>query len=142
MEVVVSCLDFNALDFLDQLGKKTQKEHYLKEILRLFFEQSEIILIDIQHALAAKDYSQLKALVHKLKGGASSVGAQSLNKHCREYESWLSNIDEKNHNTYFNQMLKIEAEYSKSKQMLQNHLLKSFNSNTFKKPTKSLTLSE
>ena len=65
----MSYLDFEAVSFLEQLGNKIQKDHYLKEILELYFEHSEQILADIQLSLAVKDYSKtnfLKALVKNI----------------------------------------------------------------------------
>ena len=75
-------LEESVLDDLAKLGGAT----FVQDLLTSFTEDSERALRDIERALAAEDYGQWHDQLHKLKGGASDVGANQLAQLCAEAE--------------------------------------------------------
>jgi two-component system sensor histidine kinase RpfC len=59
---------------------------FVQDLLASFSEDSERALRDIELALTAQDYGQWRDHLHKLKGGASDVGANQLAQCCAEAE--------------------------------------------------------
>jgi two-component system sensor histidine kinase RpfC len=59
---------------------------FVQDLLASFSEDSERALRDIELALAAQDYGLWRDHLHKLKGGASDVGANQLVQCCAEAE--------------------------------------------------------
>jgi two-component system sensor histidine kinase/response regulator len=59
---------------------------FLAELCRTFLASSTRLLEELRQALAAADRAQLKALAHKLKGGAGSVCAQRVTDLCLALE--------------------------------------------------------
>ena len=70
------------LDNLAQLGGPG----FVQDLMASFAEDSERALRDIERALAAQDYGQWQDQLHKLKGGASDVGANRLAQLCADAE--------------------------------------------------------
>jgi len=70
------------LDDLAKLGGAA----FVQDLLASFAEDSERALRDIERALATGDYGQWHDQLHKLKGGASDVGANQLAQLCAEAE--------------------------------------------------------
>ncbi len=50
----------------------------MAELCRTFMASSTRLIEELRQAIAAEDRPQLKALAHKLKGGAGSVCAQRI----------------------------------------------------------------
>ena len=59
---------------------------FVEDLLASFSEDSERALRDIERALDAQDYGQWRDQLHKLRGGASDVGANRLAQLCAEAE--------------------------------------------------------
>ncbi len=59
---------------------------FLAELSRTFLASSTRLLGELRQAIAAQDREQLKALAHKLKGGAGSVCAQRVTDLCLALE--------------------------------------------------------
>jgi HPt (histidine-containing phosphotransfer) domain-containing protein len=51
---------------------------FMAELCRTFMASSTRLIVDLRQAIAAQDRTQLKALAHKLKGGAGSVCARRI----------------------------------------------------------------
>jgi len=75
-------LEESVLNDLAQMGGPA----FVQDLLASFSEDSERALRDIERALVAQDYGQWRDQLHKLKGGASDVGANQLAKLCAEAE--------------------------------------------------------
>jgi two-component system sensor histidine kinase RpfC len=59
---------------------------FVQDLLASFSEDSARAIGDIERALLAQDYGQWLDQLHKLKGGASDVGANHLARLCAEAE--------------------------------------------------------
>ncbi len=75
-------LEESVLDDLTQMGGPD----FMQDLLASFTEDSERAIRDIERALAARDYGQWRDQLHKLKGGASDIGANHLARLCAEAE--------------------------------------------------------
>jgi two-component system sensor histidine kinase RpfC len=80
--VPVQELEESVLNDLAQMGGAA----FVQDLLASFSEESERAIRDIERALAAQDYGQWLDQLHKLKGGASDVGASQLALRCAEAE--------------------------------------------------------
>jgi two-component system, sensor histidine kinase and response regulator len=59
---------------------------FLKELCRTFMASSTRLIQELRQAAATEDRTQLKALAHKLKGGAGSACAQRITELCLALE--------------------------------------------------------
>ena len=59
---------------------------FFKQVLTMFINQGDEILIDITDALAAGDIVALGLLAHKFKGSALNLGAEVIAETCRIIE--------------------------------------------------------
>ncbi|MHB1188627.1 ATP-binding protein [Thiobacillus sp.] len=75
-------LEESVLNDLNQMGGPA----FVQDLLASFSEDSERAIRDIEHALVAQDFGQWCDQLHKLKGGASDVGAKQLAQLCAEAE--------------------------------------------------------
>jgi len=75
-------LEESVLNDLAQMGGPA----FVQDLLTSFSEDSERALRDIERALIAQDYGQWRDQLHKLKGGASDLGANQLAQLCAEAE--------------------------------------------------------
>jgi len=75
-------LEESVLDDLTQMGGPD----FMRDLLASFTEDSERAICDIERALAERDYGQWRDQLHKLKGGASDIGANHLARLCAEAE--------------------------------------------------------
>ena len=75
-------LEESVLNDLAQMGGPA----FVQDLLASFSEDSERALRDIECALLAQDYGLWRDQLHKLKGGASDVGANQLAQLCAEAE--------------------------------------------------------
>jgi len=81
-EEAVQQLEESILNDLTQMGGAA----FVQNLLASFSEDSERAIRDIERALVAQDYGQWCDQLHKLKGGASDVGANHLARLCAEAE--------------------------------------------------------
>ncbi len=58
-----------------------------KQLLDLFFEQSDISIKEMEHSLTQNDNKGWQKAAHRLKGSSASLGANPLSKSCEEAES-------------------------------------------------------
>ena len=75
-------LDESVLDDLATLGGPS----FIEDLLASFGEDSARALQDVEHALQTENYGLWHDQLHKLKGGASDVGAVRLAQLCAEAE--------------------------------------------------------
>jgi two-component system sensor histidine kinase RpfC len=75
-------LEESVLNNLTQMGGPA----FVQDLLASFSEDSARAIGDIERALLAQDYGQWLDQLHKLKGGASDVGANQLARLCAEAE--------------------------------------------------------
>ncbi|HTB65107.1 MAG TPA: Hpt domain-containing protein, partial [Steroidobacteraceae bacterium] len=73
LRVLAPALDIERLQVL--VGDDPQ---FMAELCRTFLASSARLLVELRQAIAAQDRTQLKALAHKLKGGAGSVCARRI----------------------------------------------------------------
>jgi HPt (histidine-containing phosphotransfer) domain-containing protein len=71
--VLAPALDIERLQAL--VGDDPQ---FMAELCRTFMASSARLMVELRQALSAQDRAQLKALAHKLKGGAGSVCARRI----------------------------------------------------------------
>jgi len=75
-------LEESVLNNLTQMGGPA----FVQDLLASFSEDSARAIHDIERALVSQDYGQWLDQLHKLKGGASDVGANQLARRCAEAE--------------------------------------------------------
>jgi two-component system sensor histidine kinase/response regulator len=73
LRVLAPALDIARLQIL--VGDDPQ---FMAELCRTFMASSTRLLVELRQAIAVQDRTQLKALAHKLKGGAGSVCARRI----------------------------------------------------------------
>jgi PAS domain S-box-containing protein len=73
LRVLAPALDIERLQAL--VGDDPQ---FMAELCRTFMASSARLMVELRQALSAQDRAQLKALAHKLKGGAGSVCARRI----------------------------------------------------------------
>jgi CheY-like chemotaxis protein len=59
---------------------------FMAELCRTFMASSTRLIVELRQAAAAEDRTQLKAIAHKLKGGAGSVCARRITDLCLALE--------------------------------------------------------
>jgi two-component system sensor histidine kinase/response regulator len=67
-----------ALDLVRLRATVGDDWQFMKELCRTFMASSRSLLEELQHAVTIEDRPQVKAVAHKLKGGAGSVCAQRI----------------------------------------------------------------
>ncbi|HEX3835843.1 MAG TPA: response regulator [Steroidobacteraceae bacterium] len=67
-----------ALDIERLQGLVGDDPQFMAELCRTFMASSARLIVELRHALSTRDRTQLKALAHKLKGGAGSVCARRI----------------------------------------------------------------
>ncbi len=65
---------------LKAIGDAKGDNRYLKQLLSLFFKQSEHSFQQVRTALRLGDKSSIRSVAHKLKGSAQCLGAHSLSR--------------------------------------------------------------
>lgn len=63
---------------IDELSLMDDDGSFLKELVDLFAHDSELTLNDLHDALRGGDLVHVKAIAHRLKGSALSIGANRL----------------------------------------------------------------
>jgi CheY-like chemotaxis protein len=61
----------------------------LKELSIEFYRQAQLMLNDIDHAVADQDSLKLKKLLHSLKGISLNMGAAEISRYCRQIEDMV-----------------------------------------------------
>ncbi|CAO2821926.1 unnamed protein product [Amaranthus hypochondriacus] len=63
---------------------------FVMEVITLFFEDTERLLLDLSSAFdhQAVDFQKVDAHVHQLKGSSSSIGAQRVKNACVQFRSY------------------------------------------------------
>ncbi|MGD8630293.1 MAG: Hpt domain-containing protein, partial [Gammaproteobacteria bacterium] len=68
-------LDFNVLNSVKELSGD---RNFINELIEVFREDGKKLLVDMESAVARKDYESYLESIHALKGSAGSIGAQKL----------------------------------------------------------------
>lgn len=76
---------------------------FIKEMVRLFIEQTTTTLIQIDNALATEDFDRVSKLAHKIKSSIDNMGIKSASEKIRSLETAASNMpDVESLNKLFN----------------------------------------
>lgn len=105
---------------LQQLQDESNPE-FVMEVVTLFFEDSERLLLDLTCALEQQnvDYKKVDAHVHQLKGSSSSIGAQRVKNVCIDFRTFC---EEQNADVCRACLQQLNQEYLLIKGKLQNLL--------------------
>ncbi len=82
----------------------------LADLLPIFLQDVEPILIKAEQAVASRDTNQLKIVMHTLKGNSASLGMNTLAALCQKMEHVANSNDFDNAENYLSQ---IKSEYSR-----------------------------
>jgi CheY-like chemotaxis protein len=74
-----------SLDTLYNISQNDEK--FVRDMVKLFSDQTREILHDIKTALEKNDYAQVSALAHKIKPGIDNMGIASLKQTIRQLET-------------------------------------------------------
>lgn len=69
--------EINAFDFNEALRRAADDGEFLKEIIRIFFEESPNYMGRIKEAVGVRDSDAVMHSAHKLKGAVSNLGAKA-----------------------------------------------------------------
>jgi two-component system sensor histidine kinase RpfC len=78
-----SMLDYDQLTLLEGLGSRSD---FMERLIGVFVGDSATLMEKMEAAIDAKRFGELRALVHALKGSASSIGAERLSGACTQLQ--------------------------------------------------------
>jgi HPt (histidine-containing phosphotransfer) domain-containing protein len=83
--VIPPALDAAVLESLRQLNQPGQPD-IVREVLTVFLADAPGRVAAIEQAIRASDAPAIQRAAHALKGASGSIGAMTLQAHCRELE--------------------------------------------------------
>jgi two-component system sensor histidine kinase RpfC len=72
-------INHDTLSHLEELGSSLA---FVEKLIGVFIEDNQAILARIEGVLAARDYHELRSLVHAMKGSSASMGTDRLTRAC------------------------------------------------------------
>jgi CheY-like chemotaxis protein/HPt (histidine-containing phosphotransfer) domain-containing protein len=92
----------------------------MKELVTIYFRESEQGLRQIEQAIASHDGSALRGYAHKLKGGSASLGVKNVKELCLQLEKKGEHNDFTETKELLNKLL---PEYATAKKLLTERFL-------------------
>ena len=77
--------NFLHLDYLNQISKGDPE--FVKKILRLFVLQNQKKIIELDNAIATKNFDEIRKIAHNMKSGAKTLGIQILAQNLEQIEN-------------------------------------------------------
>jgi two-component system sensor histidine kinase RpfC len=79
----VPVLNYETLTLLEGLGSRSD---FMEKLIAVFIDDNALLVEKIDEALEAKRFSEIRALVHAMKGSAGSIGADRLAHACSQLQ--------------------------------------------------------
>jgi HPt (histidine-containing phosphotransfer) domain-containing protein len=80
-----STIDLDTMQELRSLGEAVGVD-LLSELIELFVEDTERLLVDLRHAAGSGDVVAVGQIAHNIKGGGGQLGARQLVASCTRLE--------------------------------------------------------
>jgi len=79
----VPVVNFDTIEHLRQLGSSVA---FVEKLVRVFIADNSTLLIKVEQTLAARNYHELRSLLHAMKGSSASMGTDRLTRLCASYD--------------------------------------------------------
>jgi len=111
-EAALNCTNDHKLYDLTSLKAMSHGDNeFMKKMIKLFVEQVELSIFQIQEANIKQDYDTISKIVHKLKSSAGNMGIISIKNDIKELE--LLCIEKNQNNKISTLILQINCTLSK-----------------------------
>jgi two-component system sensor histidine kinase RpfC len=80
--VEASAVNIETLQHLEELGSSTK---FLEQVVGVFLADNGTLLKRVEHAFAARDFGEFRAVVHAMKGSSASMGTDRLTRLCTSF---------------------------------------------------------
>jgi two-component system sensor histidine kinase RpfC len=79
----VPVVNFDTIEHLRQLGSSVA---FVEKLIRVFIADNSTLLAKVEQTLAARNYHELRSLLHAMKGSSASMGTDRLTRLCGSYD--------------------------------------------------------
>jgi two-component system sensor histidine kinase RpfC len=79
----VPIVNLETIDHLRQLGSSVA---FVEKLIRVFIADNSTLLTKVEQTLAARNYHELRSLLHAMKGSSASMGTDRLTRLCASYD--------------------------------------------------------
>jgi two-component system sensor histidine kinase RpfC len=79
----VPIVNLETIDHLRELGSSVA---FVEKLIRVFIADNSTLLGRVEQALAARNYHELRSLLHAMKGSSASMGTDRLTRLCTNYD--------------------------------------------------------
>jgi len=79
----VPIVNLETIDHLRELGSSVA---FVEKLIRVFIADNSTLLGRVEQALAARNYHELRSLLHAMKGSSASMGTDRLTRLCSSYD--------------------------------------------------------
>jgi two-component system sensor histidine kinase RpfC len=79
----VPIVNLETIDHLRELGSSVA---FVEKLIRVFIADNSTLLGRVEQALAARNYHELRSLLHAMKGSSASMGTDRLTRLCTSYD--------------------------------------------------------
>jgi len=79
----VPIVNLETIDHLRQLGSSVA---FVEKLIRVFIADNSTLLTKVEQTLAARNYHELRSLLHAMKGSSASMGTDRLTRLCTSYD--------------------------------------------------------
>ena len=76
-------VNLETIDHLRELGSSVA---FVEKLIRVFIADNSTLLGRVEQALAARNYHELRSLLHAMKGSSASMGTDRLTRLCSSYD--------------------------------------------------------
>jgi HPt (histidine-containing phosphotransfer) domain-containing protein len=76
-------LNYETLTLLEGLGSRSD---FMEKLIAVFIDDNALLVEKVEEALEAKHFTELRSLVHAMKGSAGSIGADRLAQACSQLQ--------------------------------------------------------
>ena len=78
----VPVVNFDTIEHLRQLGSSVA---FVEKLIRVFIADNSTLLVKVEQTLAARNYHELRSLLHAMKGSSASMGTDRLTRTCSSF---------------------------------------------------------
>ncbi|HEV3009711.1 MAG TPA: ATP-binding protein [Burkholderiales bacterium] len=79
----VPIVNLETIDHLRELGSSVA---FVEKLIRVFIADNSTLLTKVEQTLAARNYHELRSLLHAMKGSSASMGTDRLTRLCTSYD--------------------------------------------------------
>lgn len=109
MEEDIKFVDYSVVESLKEIGG----DDFFREILSMYFNQSEEIMSNIKTNYSSGNIDEVKALAHKLKGSCLNIGVTKMAEVCRKLEKEIKDNNISNLSEIISELESVSSETNK-----------------------------